>query len=92
VDIFSAGCVFYYVLSKGKHPFGDKLHRQANILNGEHRLDAMAGEGMSLWLFLQFIILYSLYFSNLNDRSSLVIQHVAGQSLCVLFKYFINLF
>ncbi|KAK2179804.1 hypothetical protein NP493_471g02036 [Ridgeia piscesae] len=48
VDIFSAGCVFYYVLSKGKHPFGDKLHRQANILNGEHRLDAMAGEEHTL--------------------------------------------
>lgn len=32
VDIFSLGCVFYYVLSGGKHPFGDPLRRQANIL------------------------------------------------------------
>ena len=32
VDIFSLGCVFYYVLSNGKHPFGDPLRRQANIL------------------------------------------------------------
>lgn len=32
VDIFSLGCVFYYVLSDGKHPFGDPLRRQANIL------------------------------------------------------------
>uniref|UniRef100_A0A8C5KRY8 Serine/threonine-protein kinase/endoribonuclease IRE2 n=1 Tax=Jaculus jaculus TaxID=51337 RepID=A0A8C5KRY8_JACJA len=34
VDIFSAGCVFYYVLSSGSHPFGDSLFRQANILAG----------------------------------------------------------
>nr|XP_006813336.1 PREDICTED: LOW QUALITY PROTEIN: serine/threonine-protein kinase/endoribonuclease IRE1-like [Saccoglossus kowalevskii] len=41
VDIFSSGCVFYYVLSKGKHPFGDSLHRQANILSAEYNLDML---------------------------------------------------
>uniref|UniRef100_A0A1B6C1J1 non-specific serine/threonine protein kinase n=1 Tax=Clastoptera arizonana TaxID=38151 RepID=A0A1B6C1J1_9HEMI len=41
VDIFSLGCVFYYVLSGGKHPFGDALRRQANILFGEYRLTGM---------------------------------------------------
>ncbi|KAG8513539.1 Serine/threonine-protein kinase/endoribonuclease IRE2 [Galemys pyrenaicus] len=34
VDVFSAGCVFYYVLSRGSHPFGESLYRQANILAG----------------------------------------------------------
>ncbi|KAF6272340.1 endoplasmic reticulum to nucleus signaling 2 [Rhinolophus ferrumequinum] len=34
VDIFSAGCVFYYVISGGSHPFGESLYRQANILAG----------------------------------------------------------
>ncbi|XP_012587100.1 PREDICTED: serine/threonine-protein kinase/endoribonuclease IRE2 [Condylura cristata] len=34
VDVFSAGCVFYYVLSRGGHPFGESLYRQANILTG----------------------------------------------------------
>ncbi|XP_072026641.1 serine/threonine-protein kinase/endoribonuclease IRE1-like [Amphiura filiformis] len=42
VDIFSLGCVFYYVLSGGKHPFGDSLRRQANILNGEFSLDRIS--------------------------------------------------
>jgi len=37
VDIFSLGCVFYYVLTEGSHPFGDALRRQANILNGNYR-------------------------------------------------------
>ncbi|VVD04564.1 unnamed protein product, partial [Leptidea sinapis] len=39
VDMFSLGCVFYYVLSRGHHPFGDVLRRQANILTGEYKLD-----------------------------------------------------
>uniref|UniRef100_A0A8C5G1B6 Serine/threonine-protein kinase/endoribonuclease IRE1 n=1 Tax=Gouania willdenowi TaxID=441366 RepID=A0A8C5G1B6_GOUWI len=39
VDIFSAGCVFYYVVSKGCHPFGKSLQRQANILLGTYSLD-----------------------------------------------------
>ncbi|XP_038568889.1 serine/threonine-protein kinase/endoribonuclease IRE1-like isoform X1 [Micropterus salmoides] len=38
VDVFSAGCVFYYVVSKGQHPFGDALRRQINILAGEYSL------------------------------------------------------
>ncbi|KAG8145390.1 hypothetical protein E2320_011936 [Naja naja] len=38
VDIFSAGCIFYYVLSHGQHPFGDSFHRQANILAGTYQL------------------------------------------------------
>lgn len=38
VDVFSAGCVFYYVVSRGQHPFGDALRRQVNILSGEYSL------------------------------------------------------
>uniref|UniRef100_A0AAQ4PNI7 non-specific serine/threonine protein kinase n=1 Tax=Gasterosteus aculeatus aculeatus TaxID=481459 RepID=A0AAQ4PNI7_GASAC len=38
VDVFSAGCVFYFVVSRGQHPFGDPLRRQVNILSGEYCL------------------------------------------------------
>uniref|UniRef100_A0A672ZWX8 Serine/threonine-protein kinase/endoribonuclease IRE1 n=1 Tax=Sphaeramia orbicularis TaxID=375764 RepID=A0A672ZWX8_9TELE len=38
VDVFSAGCIFYYVVSRGQHPFGDALRRQVNILSGEYSL------------------------------------------------------
>lgn len=37
VDVFSMGCVLYYVKTSGKHPFGDPLRRQANILSGESK-------------------------------------------------------
>ncbi|NXA48556.1 ERN2 endoribonuclease, partial [Nothocercus julius] len=44
VDIFSAGCVFYYVVSEGSHPFGKSLQRQANILLGAYSLDSLSAE------------------------------------------------
>lgn len=43
VDLFSLGCLYYYVLSKGLHPFGDTLRRQANILNHEYNLNDLLG-------------------------------------------------
>ncbi|XP_067937029.1 serine/threonine-protein kinase/endoribonuclease IRE1-like [Watersipora subatra] len=42
VDVFSAGCLIYYVVSGGKHAFGDKLRRQANILNAEYKLESIS--------------------------------------------------
>uniref|UniRef100_A0A1I7UR29 non-specific serine/threonine protein kinase n=1 Tax=Caenorhabditis tropicalis TaxID=1561998 RepID=A0A1I7UR29_9PELO len=42
VDIFSLGCIFYYVLTSGTHPFGKSLHRQANIVNGQYSLAKLA--------------------------------------------------
>ncbi|CAL1530820.1 unnamed protein product [Lymnaea stagnalis] len=44
VDIFSAGCVFYYVLTEGSHPFGSSLRRQANILSGDYNLQHLQGD------------------------------------------------
>ncbi|EFX77192.1 hypothetical protein DAPPUDRAFT_305906 [Daphnia pulex] len=41
VDIFSLGLVYFYVLSKGQHPFGDVLRRQANILSGDYDLTVL---------------------------------------------------
>lgn len=38
MDIFSLGCVFYFLLSKGKHPFGERIEREANIINGKYSL------------------------------------------------------
>ena len=37
VDIFSLGCVYYFVLSDGAHPFGESFKRQANILTHDYR-------------------------------------------------------
>ncbi|ORY45805.1 hypothetical protein LY90DRAFT_384816 [Neocallimastix californiae] len=39
IDIFAAGCVFFYVLTNGQHPFGDRYYREANIINGRYNLE-----------------------------------------------------
>lgn len=41
IDIFSLGCVFYYVLSGGGHPFGDRYLREGNIIRGEYDISAL---------------------------------------------------
>jgi serine/threonine-protein kinase/endoribonuclease IRE1 len=32
VDIFSLGCLFYYTLTNGGHPYGDRYEREVNIM------------------------------------------------------------
>ncbi|XBW35303.1 hypothetical protein QEN19_000870 [Hanseniaspora menglaensis] len=44
VDIFSLGCIFYYVLSNGKHPFGKNYIRENNILKDEYDLSELRME------------------------------------------------
>uniref|UniRef100_A0A915PLR1 non-specific serine/threonine protein kinase n=1 Tax=Setaria digitata TaxID=48799 RepID=A0A915PLR1_9BILA len=45
VDVFSLGCIYYYVLTNGCHPFGDTLKRQANIMQGEYSLKLLSTTG-----------------------------------------------
>lgn len=44
VDVFSLGCVYYYVLSKGHHAFGDTIKRQGNILSNDCDLSQLEGD------------------------------------------------
>ncbi|KAL5345505.1 bifunctional endoribonuclease/protein kinase ire1 [Pseudogymnoascus australis] len=43
IDIFSLGLVFFYVLTKGSHPFdcGDRYMREVNIRKGEYKLSPL---------------------------------------------------
>ncbi|CAM9917432.1 unnamed protein product, partial [Phaeothamnion confervicola] len=41
VDVFSLGCVFYYCLDPGGHPFGESYERELNIIRAAPRLDAL---------------------------------------------------
>lgn len=41
IDIFALGCLFYYVLTNGLHPFGDRFEREVNILKNAKSLDSL---------------------------------------------------
>jgi len=51
IDIFSLGCVFYYCLTQGSHPFDKdgKFMREANIVKGYHNLDLLECLGDYQW-------------------------------------------
>lgn len=39
VDVFSLGCVYYYVDTNGQHPFGSSIDRQSNISANDCNLE-----------------------------------------------------
>ncbi|KAJ7130190.1 hypothetical protein C8R44DRAFT_699316 [Mycena epipterygia] len=41
VDIFALGCLFFYTLTNGSHPYGDRFEREANIMKGVKNLDGL---------------------------------------------------
>ncbi|KAM9960689.1 hypothetical protein ACTFIW_009836 [Dictyostelium discoideum] len=41
VDIFSMGCILFYLMTGGQHPFGDKFFRMANILTDKPILEPL---------------------------------------------------
>ena len=41
VDIFALGCLFHYIFMEGKHPFGDRDHREANIVKDKKDLSLL---------------------------------------------------
>jgi len=41
VDIFALGCLFFYTLTNGSHPFGDRFEREANIMKGTKYLQGL---------------------------------------------------
>ncbi|CAO1614174.1 unnamed protein product [Sympodiomycopsis kandeliae] len=48
VDVFSFGCLAYYLLTSGDHPFGARYEREVNIIRGQadtSRLAAFGEEG-----------------------------------------------
>ncbi|XP_074039419.1 serine/threonine-protein kinase/endoribonuclease Ire1 isoform X2 [Leptinotarsa decemlineata] len=68
VDMFSLGCLYYYVLSNGQHPFGDALRRQANILTGKYDLSQLKSHE---WLMIvQRTIISALLSSEPDARPS----------------------
>ena len=42
VDIFALGCLFYYTLTVGGHPYGDRFEREVNIIKDNKELSLLS--------------------------------------------------
>ncbi|KAJ9102214.1 hypothetical protein QFC20_005043 [Naganishia adeliensis] len=45
VDLFALGCVYYYVITSGGHPYGGRYDRDRNIIRDEKDLSALDSYG-----------------------------------------------
>ncbi|WRT67033.1 uncharacterized protein IL334_003999 [Kwoniella shivajii] len=49
VDLFALGCLYFWVLMSGEHPYGETYNRESNIVKGEavnmSKLDVLGEEG-----------------------------------------------
>ena len=41
-DIFALGCLFYYTLTNGGHPYGDRFEREVNIIKDNKQLSLLS--------------------------------------------------
>ena len=41
----------FYVVTKGRHPFGPVIKRQANIAAGDYDLTLLCGQGIAFYFF-----------------------------------------
>lgn len=48
IDIFAAGCIFYYVLTGGLHPFGNRMQREINIVQNKCDLSELSCDPVAL--------------------------------------------
>ena len=55
IDIFSLGCLFYYIYTQGKHPYGDEIHREANIIEDNKDLSPICSDEEALDLITRMI-------------------------------------
>ncbi len=49
VDLFALGCLYFYALTAGQHPYGDRYEREMNIIRNDKvalgKLDTMGEDG-----------------------------------------------
>lgn len=67
VDIFSMGCVYYFVLSSGGHPFGEPIQRQMNIMSNQYKLEKLSSTIFSE-LFMQKALIDKMISLNPQNR------------------------
>ncbi|GAM20158.1 hypothetical protein SAMD00019534_033330 [Acytostelium subglobosum LB1] len=95
VDIFSLGCLMYYILTDGGHPFGDEIHRRVTKIIDNHFNLSQLTDNYAVDLITQMIehdsasrptiqtVINHPFFWDINKRQSFIIrvsQSIQNQS------------
>lgn len=88
VDVFALGCLAYYVLSNGEHPFGSRFEREINILRKHIDLQCLDGLGEEGHEAQHMIMAMIRHDPNLRPTATNVLSHPyfwdAGRRLAFL--------
>ncbi|CUM63938.1 uncharacterized protein PRCAT00001526001 [Priceomyces carsonii] len=74
IDIFSMGCVFFYILSGGLHPFGDRYLREGNIMKGEFDISELSKKGIKSYVEASDLISSMISFDPMSRPSTIRIM------------------
>ncbi len=87
------GCVIYYVLTAGQHPFGSSLRRQANIESGDYSLSGIDGSSKYCVRFqavLNLSVIVGKY--TVSDLVKNMISHnYLFRYMCLLLQYSLDI-
>lgn len=76
IDIFSLGCLFFYILSGGLHPFGDRYLREGNICKGEYDLSILNKKSPHKFVEAQHLISLMIHFNpRLRPNTATILKH-----------------
>jgi serine/threonine protein kinase len=87
VDVFSLGCVYYYVLTTGDHPFGEPLKRQSSIVNGEHNLEKLKSDPQGVYELINLMVSSD---ANMRPPLSDVLSHPIFWSKEKILAFFLD--
>lgn len=80
MDLFSLGCLLFFCITQGRHPFGDYLERDANIARNEFDLFLVEQIPEAVDL------LSHLLDHNPEKRQECILSNVFKQIITLIFK------
>lgn len=87
MDVFSLGCVYYFVLTNGEHPFGEPFRRQSNIVNGEYSIAKVQSNPQGVYDLINLMISSD---SNMRPPLSDVLSHPMFWSKDKILTFFLD--
>lgn len=87
-DVFSLGCIMYYVFTSGRHPFGQKYARVYNIMDNECKLKPEALSSSAWCHLINWMIMHR---PDCRPSTELILCHPVFWDRNKIFHFFVDL-